>query len=104
LSLEVVGARGLPHAENAGIFPDSYACVSLLYADLWSVEQLPVDHATGDEQVCVCVYACVSVFKRERQSLCVRERVRVCFCVCVCVRLCMNACRCVYCCVRVCGR
>ena len=49
-SLEIVEAKGLPQAENAGIFPDSYACASLLYVDLWSMEQLPVDHATGDEQ------------------------------------------------------
>ena len=33
-SLEVVRAKGLPQAENAGIFPYTYACVSLLYADL----------------------------------------------------------------------
>jgi len=43
-------ARGLPQAESAGIFPDTYACVSLLYADPLSVEQLPIDHATGDDE------------------------------------------------------
>ena len=50
-SLELVEAKGLPQAENAGIFPDTYASASLLYADLWSMEQLPVDHAAGDEQL-----------------------------------------------------
>ena len=48
--LEIVMAKGLPHAENAGIFPDTYACASLLYADPWSLEQLPIDHATGEEE------------------------------------------------------
>lgn len=50
-SLEIVEAKGLPQAENGGIFPDTYASASLLYADLWSMEQLPVDHAAGDEQL-----------------------------------------------------
>jgi hypothetical protein len=48
--LEIIKARGLPLTEEVGIFPDTYACASLLYEDLWHSGQLPVDHATGDEQ------------------------------------------------------
>ena len=48
--LEIVQAVGLPQAENAGIFPDTYACASLLYADEFRSSVFPVDHCTGDDK------------------------------------------------------